>query len=160
MTLIYETEDFLVEAPKKPHVTRADGGHIKIKPKVRYVDRQALSPKQAVELMRLTMVVGEAMTTVLNRKGLDIGRLNYQDNGNWSVFKPEGPYLHVHLYGRSKSAKIQKYGDALHFPHRDTGFYDGYEPLNEDDVKQIRNEIIKLLEQKKYKNENWQVEQP
>ena len=155
MTLILETEDFLVEAPERPHVTRSDGGHIKIKPKVRYVDKQELEPKQAMELMRLTMVVGEAMVKVLNSKGVDIGRINYQDNGNWSVFKPKGPYLHVHLYGRSKKAEIQKYGDALNFPHRETGFYEGYEGLTEDDVKEIHDTIQELLQQDKYLNENW-----
>ena len=155
MTLILETETFIVETPDKPHVSRADGGHIKIKPKTRYVDRQELSPKQAIELTRLTMVVGEAMRTVLNKKGIDIGRINYQDNGNWSVFKPKGPYLHVHLYGRSKNASIQKYGDALEFPHRETGFYDGNEPLTEDDVAEIRVEIESLLNQDKYLDDAW-----
>jgi len=43
--------------------------------------------------MKLTMMVGEAMATALNRRGIDIGRINYQDNGNWGVFGPEGPYL-------------------------------------------------------------------
>jgi diadenosine tetraphosphate (Ap4A) HIT family hydrolase len=157
MALIYETEDFIVEAPEKPHITRADGGHIKIKPKERLVDRQSLSPKQAIELMRLTMVVGEAMTVVLNARGIDIGRINYQDNGNWSVFKPKGPYLHVHLYGRAKSAKIQKYGDACHFPQRDTGFYEDYEPLNEGDISAIQDHIREILNQDKYQDRNWGI---
>lgn len=157
MTTILETENFMVEAPDRPHVTRADGGHIKIKPKVRYVDRQALAPKQAIELMRLTMVVGEAMRTVLNNKGIDIGRINYQDNGNWSVFKPQGPYLHVHLYGRSKNAQIQKYGDALEFPHRETGFYEGYETLTVDDVAELKVEIENLMGQDKYLDATWRL---
>ena len=155
MTLIYETKNFIVEAPDKPHVSRKDGGHIKIKPKTRYVDRQALSPKEAVELMRLTIVVGEAMTEVLRKNGVDIGRINYQDNGNWSVFKPKGPYLHVHLYGRATNAEIQKYGDALNFPHRDTGFYDDNEPLLEADINEIKEYIIELLNQDRYKIEQW-----
>ncbi len=155
MTLILETENFLVEAPDRPHVNRADGGHIKIKPKVRYTDRQELAPYQAIELMRLTMVVGEAMGIVLNKKGIDFGRINYQDNGNWSVFKPEGPYLHVHLYGRSKNAEIQKYGDALNFPHRETGFYDGYEPLTEDDISELQAEIETLMAQERYLDSTW-----
>jgi diadenosine tetraphosphate (Ap4A) HIT family hydrolase len=155
MTLILETETYLVGARDRPHVTRADGGHIKIKPKERYVDRQDLSPKQAIELMRLTMVVGDAMRTVLNKRGIDIGRINYQDNGNWSVFKPKGPYLHVHLYGRSKNAATQKYGDALEFPHRETGFYDGYEILTEEDVTEIQAEIENLMMQDKYLDSAW-----
>ena len=73
--------------------------------------------KKAIELMRLLIIVGEAMTIVLTKNGIDIGRINYQDNGNWGVFKKEGPYKHFHLYGRAKSAVRQKYGQACHFPH-------------------------------------------
>jgi hypothetical protein len=32
--------------------------------------------------MRLTMVVGEAMIKVMNDHGVDIVKINYQDNGN------------------------------------------------------------------------------
>ena len=61
MAQIYQTENFIVSAPEKPLVTRIDGGHIKISPKVKLADRTRLTPKLAIELMRLTMVVGEAM---------------------------------------------------------------------------------------------------
>jgi diadenosine tetraphosphate (Ap4A) HIT family hydrolase len=157
MTLIYSTENFIVEAPEKPHVTRMDGGHIKICPKIKLVDRTELSPKLAIELMRLTIATGEAMSTALNRRGIDVGRINYQDNGNWSVFSPEGPYLHIHLYGRAKSAKINKYGDACSFPQIDTGFYDEFEPLNQGDIQEIKEEIETLFKKDKYKDENWKI---
>ena len=157
MVLIFESESFYVLAADKPHITRADGGHIVIKPKVKVVDRQQLSPKQAIELMRLTIVAGQAMTTIMNKMGVDIGRINYQDNGNWSVFKPEGPYLHVHLYGRAKSAKIQKYGQACNFPHKEEQpkFYEKNQPLTAEDIKEIREEITRLFSQDKYKDSNW-----
>jgi diadenosine tetraphosphate (Ap4A) HIT family hydrolase len=118
-------------------------------------DRTQLTPKLAIELMRLTMVVGEAMAGALNRRGIDVGRINYQDNGNWSVFKPEGPHLHIHLFGRAKSAKINKYGDAIFAGHRDTGFYDKFEPLNEEDILEIRKEIEKIFKEEKYQDGNW-----
>jgi len=155
MAEVYETENFIVEAVEKPHITRIDGGHIKITPKEHLVDRTELSPQTAIELIRLTMIVGKAMTLALNARGIDIGRINYQDNGNWSVFQSEGPYLHIHLYGRAKSAKIQKYGDATHFPHRKTGFYDDYKPLNTKDIKEIQKQIQEVLKDEKYKKENW-----
>ena len=157
MANIYETENFIVEAVDQPHVTREDGGHIKIYPKVRKVDRTELSPREAIEVMRLTMVVGEAMTEVMNNRGVDIGRINYQDNGNWSVFKPEGPYFHIHLYGRAKSAKIQIYGDATHFPQRETGFYEGNEPFNDGDITEMKNKIEELFKQEKYLDANWKL---
>jgi diadenosine tetraphosphate (Ap4A) HIT family hydrolase len=153
MTLIYQSTNFIIETPsQKPHVDREDGGHLMIVPKIRVEDRTKLSPDLAKELMKLTMVAGEAMKKVMNDQRVDIGRINYQENGNWSVFDPEGPYLHVHLYGRAKSAKIQKYGDALNFPHMETGFYDTNKPLTEADVQAIREEIERLLTTDKYKN--------
>lgn len=157
MALIYKTENFTVEACDKPHVDRNDGGHIKISPNVKIVDRQQLSPKLAIECMRLTIVVGAAMTKVMNEHGVDLGRINYQDNGNWSVFKPEGPYFHIHLYGRAKSAKIQHYGESCFFPllslHPE--FYENLRPLNEDDVEDIKTEIENLFTNNIYSDLNW-----
>jgi diadenosine tetraphosphate (Ap4A) HIT family hydrolase len=152
---IYQTENFIVEAPGFPHVTRTDGGHIKVSPKIKVVDRTQLTPRLATELMRLTMVAGEAMATALNERGIDIGRINYHDDGNWTVFKPEGPYLHIHLYGRAKSAKIEKWGDAIFSPQRSTGFYDGFEPLNQEDVAAIKKEIESIFSREKYSDKNW-----
>lgn len=43
MSLIYQTEFFLVEAPEQPLVTRSDGGHITITPKTRVTDRTQLT---------------------------------------------------------------------------------------------------------------------
>lgn len=145
MSLIYESANFRILAPEKPHVDRMDGGHIKIEPKVPVEDRTKLSPALAKELMMLTMVAGEAMTLALRRRGIDIGRMNYQDNGNWN------PTFHVHLYGRAHSAKTQKFGEALSLPLRSTGFYDHFQPLNEGDISEIRKEIEQLLATKKYR---------
>ncbi len=155
--MIYESENFFVEAVEKPHVDRNDGGHIKIYPKVRVLDRQQLTPNQAVELMRLTIVVGQAMVKIMNDHGVDIGRLNYQDNGNWTVFKPEGSYLHIHLYGRAKSAKIHKYGQACFFPHKEENpeYYKNFKPLNSEDSRDIKTEIEKLLNSKKFSDLEW-----
>ena len=157
MALIYKNENFTVEAPDKPHIDRNDGGHIKIYPNIKVVDRQQLSPKLAIELMRLTIIVGQAITKIMNEHGVDIGRINYQDNSNWSVLKPEGPYLHIHLYGRAKSAKIQKYGESCFFPLRSKNpeFYEKNKPLNEKDIRDIKVEIEELFTNEKYSNLNW-----
>ena len=157
MAMIYESENFFVEAVEKPHVDRDDGGHIKISPKVRLLDRQQLSPKHAIELMKLTIVVGQVMTKVMNEHGVDIGRINYQDNGNWTVFKPEGSYLHIHLYGRAKSAKTHKYGQACFFPHKEEKpeYYENFKPLNENDVKDIKIEIERLFKEEKFSDSKW-----
>jgi len=155
--MIYESENFFVEAVDKPHVDRDDGGHIKIYPKIRFLNRQQLSPKYAIELMRFTIVVGQAMMKVMNEHGVDIGRINYQDNGNWPVFKPKGSYLHVQLYGRAKSAKIQKYGQACYFPHREEKpeYYENFKSLNKEDIKDMKIEIERLFEEEKFSDSEW-----
>src|SRR5688572_2513879 len=99
MALIYESRNFIVASADRPLIDREDGGHIIIEPKRKIVDRQQLKASEAIEFMRLTLIVGEAMKTVLSAHGITIGRINYQDNGNWSVLKPEGPHFHLHIYG-------------------------------------------------------------
>jgi len=148
MALIIESEHFEITAPAQPHVARSDGGHLIINPKAVVEDRTALSREQAIELVKLTMVAGEAMKTVLTRQGIDIGRINYQDNGNWRH------ELHVHLYGRARGATIQPYGHALSFPPTREAFKEqmgDLEPLRADDVSALKTEITRLLATERYR---------
>lgn len=144
MTVIFETENFRVVAPNKPHVDREDGGHIKIEPKVPVEDRTKLSAPLAKEFMMLTMVAGEAMAIALRKRGIDIERINYQDMGNWV------PAFHLQVYGRARSAKIQKFGEAVLLPQRGTGFYDAFKPLNGEDIAAIKKEMGRLMQTEKY----------
>ncbi len=148
MALVYEARHFTLKTLEQPHVSRSDGGHIVIDPRIAVEDRTQLTPEQAVELVKLTMVGGEAMKAVLTRKGIDIGRINYQDNGNWRA------ELHVHLYGRARGAKLQPWGHALAFPPTREAFIKemgNLEPLHPDDIVELRAEIGRLLETEKYR---------
>lgn len=147
---VYETDNFLIQAAARPFIDRTEGGHLYIFPKVPVRDRTQLSPKLAIEYQKVSMVVGEALKSGMARRGIDIGIVNYQDMGNWGVFKPEGPTLHLQIYGRATTATIQKYGDAVQLPHRETGFYDTFKPLDADDIKEIKNDIVQLLASDKY----------
>jgi diadenosine tetraphosphate (Ap4A) HIT family hydrolase len=150
---IFETDNFLIQTPGDPFIDRAEGGHINIRPKIPVRDRTQLSPTLAIEYMKLSMVVGEALKSAMTRRGVNIGIVNYQDMGNWGVFKPEGSTLHMHIFGRATTATIQKYGEAVRLPHRETGFYDSFMPLNEEDINEIRADIEKLMQSEKYKAE-------
>jgi hypothetical protein len=147
---IYETDNFYIQAAKRPFIDRSEGGHLYLFPKIEVRDRTKLSAPFAVEYMKLSMVVGEALVSGMARRGVDIGIVNYQDMGNWGVFKPEGPSLHMQIYGRATTATIQKYGDAVLLPHRETGFYDNFKPLDEEDITEIRKDIEALLLTDKY----------
>lgn len=147
---IHETENFYIQAAARPFIDRAEGGQIYIFPKTPLRDRTQLPPNLAVEYQKLSMVVGEALKSAMTRRGVDIGIINYLDMGNWGVYKPEGPTLHMQVYGRATTATIQKYGDAVQLPHRETGFYDNFKPLNADDITEIRADIMELLKSPKY----------
>ena len=149
MPLIYETPNFTISTPDQPHVSRGDGGHMIINPKVTVEDRTHLSRALAIELMKLTMVAGEAMKTVMTRNGIDIGRINYQDNGNWRH------ELHIHLYGRARGATLQTYGHPLALPPTAQAFKEqmgNLEPLHQDDIVELKAEIARLLGTDKYRD--------
>lgn len=149
MAIIYEARHFVLRTLDQPHVSREDGGHIVIDPRVVVEDRTQLTREQAIELVKLTMVGGEALKTVLGRGGIDIGRINYQDNGNWRA------ELHVHIYGRALNAKRQPYGHSLDFCGTREDFrreMGQLEPLNADDAAALREEITRLLASDKYRD--------
>lgn len=148
MPFVFEAKHFTIDAHAQPHVARADGGHLVINPKVAVEDRTQLTPEQAVELMKLTMVAGEAMKTVLTRRGVPIGRINYQDNGNWRT------ELHVHVYGRARDAKLQRWGTFLQLPPTKADFVremGDLEPLNAGDIAELAAEIARLMATPKYR---------
>ena len=149
MPAVFESKHFIILAPEHPHVSRGDGGHLIINPRVAVGDRTQLSGEQAVELVKLTMVAGEAMKTVLTRSGIDIGRINYQDNGNWRH------ELHVHLYGRARGAKIQPWGQPLSLPptpQAQKELAGEIEPLGADDIATLKAEMVRLLATDKYRD--------
>jgi hypothetical protein len=154
MAVIFETENFSIESAEKPFVSREEGGHIRIFPKIKVSDRTKLSPSLAIEYMKLSMLVGEALVSAMARRDVEIGIVNYQDMGNWTVFKPDGPIKHLQIFGRAKTATVQKYGEAVSLPHRETGFYDNFKPLDKYDIAEIKKEIEQLMKTEKYSN-NW-----
>ena len=152
----YETDNFIVAVPLKPHIPREDGGHIWIMAKEKYFnDRTEFEPQYAIEVMRLTMLLGEAMKKGMKERGIEIEIINYQENGNWSFLDGTKPVFHIHLYGRTRNAKSQKWGEALYFPNPTSSFYDNFQALNDEDIEAIKNEIYKLESAEKYDVSNW-----
>lgn len=149
--LIFETDNFVVEAPPKPFVSREEGGHIRIRIKDESItDRTKLSSKVAIEYMRLSMVVGEAMEVVMNSQGIPVVKINYQDMGNWAYKQGKKPFLHYHIFGRVLGAKHQPYPESVFLPDRSTGFYEEFIPLTTDDITQLKDEITRIMSREKY----------
>ena len=158
MAYIYETKNFEVITHEKPFVTRTEGGHIKIVTKNGVEDRTKLDSKQAIELMRLTMLVGEAFQIAMNKRGIPVVKINYEDLGNWAYKTGKKPHLHIHIFGRAENATKQAFPEAVYLPARESGFYDKFEALNEEDIKELQAQIIFLENTDKYKEEDWKLE--
>jgi len=156
--LIYETKNFIVESHEKPFVSRTDGGHIRIRVKdTKIIDRVMLAPEMAIELMRLTMIVGDVLSMVMNRRGIPVVKVNYQDMGNWAAKSGKESYLHYHIMGRAENAVKQPWPESVYLPDRSTGFYNDFEPLNQTDIKLIQDEIAEFFKQEKYQDKNWHL---
>lgn len=158
MSLIYETDHFIVQSSVPPHVSRRDGGHMIIVPKVPVKHRWEFDPARAKALMRISMMAGEAMLQGLNERAIPVERLNFQDNGNWAIGTAKGPSFHLHLYGRASDSISQTHGEALRFPPKSTRFYDHLEPLNEDDEKTIKKHLDQLAREERYSLSVWGIE--
>jgi diadenosine tetraphosphate (Ap4A) HIT family hydrolase len=158
MALIFETDNFIVESHDKPFVSRTDGGHVRIKIKDESIaDRTKLNPRQAIELMRLTMIVGEAMEVAMNKLGIPVIKINYQDMGNWYAKTGGKPFLHVHIFGRATNAVHQPWPESVYLPDRKTGFYDSFEPLNDVDRAEILREVNVISTMEKFLSEKWRL---
>jgi len=156
MANIFETENFIVESHEEPFVSRTDGGHIRIRIKDKSItDRTKLEPKTAKELMRLTMIVGEAFEIAMNNRGIPVVKINYQDMGNWAYKRNEKPFLHIHVFGRAVNAVKQVWPESVYLPDRGTGFYEDFEPLNNEDVEEIKKQISLVESKEKYQISNW-----
>jgi len=162
MPLILETQRFNIVGHDNPHHDRDNGGHAKITPKTTYVDRTKMPLDLYLEMMELVLITGEAITKVMIKKGIEVQRINYQDNGNWAFFPGVKikPVVHVHLYVRSKNEKhpdndsrFKAFPNALFFPFVEEfpEYYQNFKPYSIEDCSDIKLEIEKLLDTQKYK---------
>ena len=156
MAFIYKTENFEVCSHEAPFVSRTDGGHIKIITTKNVEDSTQLTPKVAIELVRLTMLIGEAMQIAMNNRGIPVVKINYEDLGNWAYKTGVKPHLHIHIFGRAENATKQIFPEAVYLPARESGFYEGFEPLSPDDILEIQKQILILENLEKYNLKNWE----
>lgn len=158
MPVFYETRNFKVKAADEALIDRKDGGHVLIIPKSKKASKEhrwELDTKIAENLITLSMIVGEAMFKAMNNRGIPVERINFQDNGNWSIGTRTKNKVHLHLFGRSKNSKHQKRGESISFPSKKTKFWRKLEPLNEKDIEEILKQMKIISKRKKYKKTKW-----
>lgn len=82
---IYQTKYFSLERHPEPFVCRSEGGHLRIFPLDHGIsERRELTADQAKDFMRLSIVAGQALETVMNNQGVRVVKINYEDLGNWA----------------------------------------------------------------------------
>lgn len=157
--IIWETENFVVLLPERPHIPREDGGHICITTKEHYTDRTELPPALATELIRLSQITGIAYKKALSDGGVTVSRINYQENGNWAFRNGNSypPFFHLHLYGRTEDSGSQEWGQALRFPDPDTGYYDGFSGLTEEDLAAFSKYMTELSASEAFSEEKYRL---
>lgn len=154
--LIFQTKHFTVERAPQPFISREEGGHIRIfAQNPEHTSTADLSPKEAIELMRLEMVVRDAMIAGMNRQGVTVIWVNIEELGNWPFKKNQLPQLHLHVFGRVADAAKQVWPEAPYLPARESGFYDDFVTLTDEDLRVIRSEIESRLALPKYTDAEW-----
>lgn len=163
MPVILETNNFIVSGHDQPHHDRNNGGHAKVTPKERFGECTEMPLELYLTMMQLVVATGEAITLVMRQKGINIVRINYQDNGNWAYFPKTNkkPHIHIHLYSRTLNEKhpegdprFRAFPNALVLPYVGDypEYYRSFKPYSEEDCSDIKTEIERLLVTEKYKN--------
>ena len=77
--------------------------------------------------------------------------------GNWAYKRNEKPFLHVHIFGRATNAVKQIWPESVSLPARESGFYEGFEPLNTEDIEEVKKQIFQAEAKEKYQLKNWGI---
>lgn len=112
-TIIFDNGTARILLPHDPHISGRDGGHLIVAPIRHFASRMDASKEEILAVDELSIIAAKALRYVFQTE-----HFNYQENGNWSVDTPEAQHMHLHVYGRSKNAKDQIFGEALRFPFR------------------------------------------
>jgi diadenosine tetraphosphate (Ap4A) HIT family hydrolase len=146
MRAIYDDKYFRVVAPDYPLNSKEDGGHLILLKKHPVSDRSDLTCEEAIDFMRITMIVGRAMYDVLG-----IERMNYEDLGNWGLDEAGGAKLHLHFFGRALEQIHQIRGQHMFLYPKDHPIYKGHlKPLDDEDLRRLEARVAELAREPKY----------
>jgi hypothetical protein len=132
--------------PEHPLNCRDDGGHLIMVKRERVTDRSDMTYMEAIDFMRVSMLVGKAMYQVLG-----VERVNYEDLANWGLDDSEGPKMHLHFFGRARRQVHQIRGQHLSLFPKGHPIYDGHlKSFPEDEVERLRVKIVEISLEEKY----------
>ncbi len=144
--VVYEDRYFYVGAPLQPLNDREDGGHLIMAKRQPVFDRSDLTLEEAIDFMRVSMMVGKAMYRVLG-----VERMNYEDLANWGLDDPSGPKMHLHFFGRARRQIHQIRGQHIALFPKGHPIYEGHlKPLTDEEIMRLRSEIDAISKEEKY----------
>ncbi len=114
--IVLRSKFFTLFFPKDPMVYREDGGHLIVVPNRHVIDLRFFSKDESLEYMAFLRTASEIMYDCVPTFSIPVGRVNYHDNGNLEADKKAGAHQHMHIYGRSRNAILQKWKSHLRFP--------------------------------------------
>lgn len=130
----------LLILPNRAHVSPADGGHLVVIPWRHVPTRGALSPQEMLAIDYGTVIGAVALSRVC-----EASWHNFQDNGNWVADSPGKRHMHMHVYGRARSAVDQPFGEALRFPKKEDRADWKVPGLSASQVEQVRRVATQAL---------------
>jgi len=143
---IYEDKYFVVSSPEHPLNCREDGGHLVLVKKEKVTDRSDMTYQEAIDFMRISMMVGKAMYQVLR-----VERVNYEDLGNWGLDDPGGAKMHLHIFGRAKEQTHQIRGQHMFLYPKGHKIFRGHlKPFTKDQIKKLTAKIEEISHEEKY----------
>lgn len=143
---VYEDKYFIVLSPDHPLNCREDGGHLIMVKKKKVTDRSDMTYREAIDFMRISMMVGKAMYQVLG-----VERMNYEDLANWGLDDPEGPKMHLHFFGRARRQVHQIRGQHLSLFPKGHPIYEGHlKPFTNDEAEKLKVKIEEISREEKY----------
>jgi len=114
--------------------------------KEKVTDRSDMTCGEAIDFMRVSMMVGKAMYQVLG-----VERMNYEDLANWGLDDPEGPKMHLHFFGRTRRQIHQIRGQHISLFPKGHPIYEGHlKPFTEDEAERLRVKIGEISHEEKY----------
>ena len=150
--LVYQWPLCSVVIPVKPSIDREKGGHLILFPHRHVAKRSELKPKEAIALMRASMIIEQVMYDVLPSLGIDLVNINIQDNGNLNIDEPyEKRHLHIHFYGRARDNINYLHREFLSLPLRNSKYYKNITSFGEKDRRLLKAKIDELEKNLKFK---------
>jgi diadenosine tetraphosphate (Ap4A) HIT family hydrolase len=144
--VVYDDKFFQVVSPEFPLNCREDGGHLVLLKKENVRDRSEMNWQEAIDFIRISMMVGQAMYKVLG-----VERMNYEDLGNWGVDKPQGSTMHLHFFGRGREQIHQIRGSHMKIYPEGHKIYKGHlKPLKEEEIEALKQELETIAREEKY----------